>query len=189
MKKFICFALIFAILTMTFIINAGAMPAPCYFGDANADNKRDITDATFVQEYLSKTQTMTLLQEKLSDVDADSKITIYDATLIQRKIAKIVSQYPAGNEIYVYILLGEMVCNRVSGAVGVGEPVKFTVNPDGKCEPFTYDFYINDELIEEDSLSNSFTYTFEESGYYNVRIVVTNTVGISIGTSKQFYIK
>ena len=189
MKKFVCLIFVVTILVMTFTVNAGAMPAPCYFGDANVDNKRDILDATFVQENLSKKNTMTLLQEKLSDVDADSEITIIDATMIQQKIAKLINQFPAGNEIYVYILLGEMVCNRVSGAVGVNEPVTFTANPDGRCKPFTYDFYINDVLIEEDSPNNSFTYTFEESGYYNVRISVTNTVGVSASTNTIFYIK
>lgn len=189
MKKFVCFIFVVTILVMTFTVNAGAMPAPYFFGDANADNTMDVLDASFVQEYISKLNTMSLLQEMLSDVDADSKITIVDATMIQQRIAKIIRKFPAGMGIYVYILLGEMVCNRVSGAVGVNEPVTFTANPDGRCKPFTYDFYINDVLIEEDSPNNSFTYTFEESGYYNVKITVTNTVGVSASTNTIFYIK
>lgn len=189
MKRIICLLLAILVFCFATIISTGAIPAPYFYGDTNTDNTIDVLDATFVQEYISKRNTMSLLQEMLSDVDADSKITIFDATMIQQRIAKTINIFPAGIGIYTYILLGELESSRESGDVGVDIPVTFTANPDGKFEPFTYDFYINGELIVEDSENNSFTYTFAKKGPYTIKVVVTNTLGVTAQSQTIFYVE
>ncbi len=56
-------------------------------GDANADGKITIIDATEIQRHIAKKSTVS--NEKIIDVDNNGETTILDATAIQRKLAKI----------------------------------------------------------------------------------------------------
>ncbi|MBQ7965323.1 MAG: hypothetical protein IJ331_04465 [Ruminococcus sp.] len=185
MKK--VFSVLLALMLMlSCVINAGAIPAPCYYGDANANGESNVMDVTFIQEVLVKLNTMSALQNKLADVNADGNLSVFDATLIQLKLAKCISEYPAGKEVYVYMLLGGFETDKESGLATVNEPVTFTVFPDGKCEPFYFDYYVNGELIIDDSQETSFTYSFDEAGSYRIQATATNSVGVSSVVSMDF---
>ncbi len=173
MRKII--SLFVAVVLMSIcVISASAIPAPAYFGDANFDHSRDVTDATFIQRALAELETPSALQKELGDVDGDGNITVFDATMIQMKLAGLIDRYPVGEETYIYMYSGIFTVSEPSAKVGA--PVTFTVDVDGTYEPYVYDFYVGDVLVVENSSDNTFTYTFEESGEYRVKAIITNCV-------------
>lgn len=64
--------------------------APQYVdGDVNLNGRLDIRDATSIQAYLAKAETLTDLQLSLADYDKDGIVAIRDASAIQLTLAKL----------------------------------------------------------------------------------------------------
>ena len=64
--------------------------APQYVdGDVNLNGYLDIRDATSIQAYLAKAETLTDLQLSLADYDKDGIVAIRDASAIQQTLAKL----------------------------------------------------------------------------------------------------
>ena len=59
-------------------------------GDVNGDGKLNIRDATLIQKYLAKLETLTEAQLKAADYNKDTKVNIKDATAIQKKLAGLI---------------------------------------------------------------------------------------------------
>ena len=59
-------------------------------GDVNRDGKVNIRDATLIQKYLAKMESLDDEQMIIADITLDKKVNIKDATYIQKKIAKLV---------------------------------------------------------------------------------------------------
>lgn len=59
-------------------------------GDANRDGKLNIRDATLIQKFIAKIESLDAEQLSLSDYNTDGKVNIKDATLIQKKIANLI---------------------------------------------------------------------------------------------------
>lgn len=58
-------------------------------GDVNMDSRVNVSDATMVQRFISKSIKLTAEQQKLADTNGDGFVSIKDATIIQKRIAKI----------------------------------------------------------------------------------------------------
>lgn len=56
-------------------------------GDANADGKVNIRDATYIQKYVANMATFTTLETLRAETNFDGKINIRDATFIQKLLA------------------------------------------------------------------------------------------------------
>lgn len=68
-------------------------------GDADANGKVNIKDATLIQKHAAK---LTVISEEniiKADVNADNKINVKDATTIQKFVANITIEYPIGEVI------------------------------------------------------------------------------------------
>lgn len=73
-----------------------------FFGDANLDDKVDITDASVIQQHCAKLASIRgKIARKLADVDNSSTITIIDANIIQQKLAKLINDFPSGEYFYI----------------------------------------------------------------------------------------
>ncbi len=59
-------------------------------GDVNRDGKLNIRDATLIQKYLAKLETLDEEQIALADFNNDAKVNVKDATAIQKKIANLI---------------------------------------------------------------------------------------------------
>ncbi len=59
-------------------------------GDVNRDGKLNIRDATLIQKYLAKLESLDKEQIALADYNADGKVNVKDATRIQKKIANLI---------------------------------------------------------------------------------------------------
>lgn len=182
MKRVLCvlFALIFLASALT--ITANAIPAPYLVGDADNDGGVDVRDATFIQKYVAKmleSDPYTVPYAKfLADINEDGEITIQDATLIQKDLARIEI---AVRGSYPDISYRGFYADYDSGKAMVGVPVTFTAVADSVeefADSLTYEFYVNNELIEKDS-KESFTYTFPKEGVYEVAIKCINGFGYS----------
>lgn len=57
-----------------------------------------------------------------------------------------------------------------------GTPVTFTATMDSGVTPFSYEFLINGEVVQQKSELNTFTYTFSESGSYDVSVRSYNAI-------------
>lgn len=160
------------VLTLLFTFStSGISAARAGIASGNVDlaEDRNIKDATLIQKYLADICDLTPLQKLVADTDGDGKITIKDATLIQKDIAGIIRIDTEG--IFPYMGLHYFYPDYSSGKAMVGVPVTFYVSAyayDERSNPITYEFYVNDELVQERSEKSTLTYTFEEAGSYNI---------------------
>ena len=63
-----------------------------------------------------------------------------------------------------------------SGKAMTGTPVTFTATMYSGVTPFSYEFLINGEVVQQKSESNTFTYTLSESGSYDVSVRSYNAI-------------
>ncbi|MBE6738105.1 MAG: PKD domain-containing protein [Ruminococcaceae bacterium] len=169
MKKILSFICILSILSAISLSGISAVRAPIASGDVDLAEDRNIKDATLIQKYLAGIVEFTALQELLADTDGDGKVTIKDATLIQKDIADIARIETDG--LFPYMGAHYFYPDYSSGKAMSGVPVTFYVSAfayDERSNPITYEFYVNDELVQERSDKSSFTYTFEEAGSYHI---------------------
>ena len=73
-------------------------------GDANADGKVNIKDATVIQKHIAKMETEVELDTQIADCFEDGKINIKDATLIQKFLAKYETER-VGEELIKYTVV------------------------------------------------------------------------------------
>ena len=73
-------------------------PIDGVLGDVDCDGAVTVADATVIQRYVIKTDTIAF-DEKVADVDGDGIVTIVDATFIQRYSTNVKVPYAIGEEI------------------------------------------------------------------------------------------
>ena len=192
MKKTVALILALVLIAMCLPIGAGAAKPPVVFGDANRDYEVDILDATEIQRYLSGLSEISsefaYEYELRADFDRDGELTVLDVTFIQRKEAEIPIPDTCGGEGYADITVTSLIADYDSGKAVVNVPVTFTVRSDCDNDGATYEFYIDDVLMQERSEKNKYTHTFTYSGDYDVTVRAYNKYGFRT-TSKiwQFY--
>ncbi len=91
--KSVLFSAVVLSLAGTVTVAAGVL-----LGDADADGKVTIIDATCVQRYLADSPVGDSFSEEAADVDASGEIEITDATFIQRWAANIGTPYPIAEQ-------------------------------------------------------------------------------------------
>ena len=68
--------------------NPPTQPVEKYLvGDVNLDDNVSVTDATFVQRFVSKSTAFTEKQQRYADADLNGEVNVVDATLIQQYVA------------------------------------------------------------------------------------------------------
>ena len=169
------------ILICSLSVGAGAALAPMRIGDADGDWDVTILDVTRIQRWLTGLNNMTKLQQFAADVNGDGELDILDATRIQRMLAGLYVFYDYGFAGY-YISDHRFYADYDSGKARVGAPVtfhaealSFSAETFGDPQlPMTYEFFINDVLVQERSENNELVYTFDKAGTYDVCAVMYN---------------
>lgn len=177
MKKFIAFLLGSVLLVSLFSISAGAAMPPVVFGDLNHDYKADILDVTLIQRGLAGAIDFGYEAQLRADFDRDGAATVLDATWIQRQDANMTIPESFGGEGSADIDVTSFYADYDSGKAMVGVPVTFTARANCGEEGCTYEFYIDGEQVRERSQKNTFTYTFTQSGDYDVSVKAYNRYG------------
>ena len=184
MKKIIAVLLISVLLISLFSIPAGAAMPPVFFGDLNWDYKADVLDVTLIQRGLLGITEFGYNTQLRADFDRDGTATVLDATWIQRKDAGITIPEGFGGEGYADIVVTSFYADYDNGKAAAGVPVTFTARANCGEEGSTYAFYIDGEQVRERSEKNTFTYTFSQSGDYDVSVRAYNRYGFC--TSEKY---
>ncbi len=177
MKKLLSIILTTIMLISVAVLPSNAALPPLQFGDLNYDGV-SVVDATIIQLHLVGNYELRPTQIFAADVDADEELTILDATLIQKKLAGLVDEFPAGDECHIDLHFDALVADYNSSTATVGEYITFEALAHSYCEPLTYEFYINDDLVREKSADNTYKVRFTQTGFYEIKCVVTNKAGL-----------
>lgn len=176
--KILCSAAVISGLALSQGITAFATPVPLFPGDVDLNGNITITDATEIQKYLAGTADLSKKQIYTADADGDGKVTVLDATQIQKMLAGLVEGYD-GPYSLPYIISHNVFAENLSasydsGKAMAGTPVTFTAEAAGGVAPFSYEFAVNGEVVQERSENNALTYTFENAGSYEISVKYYN---------------
>ena len=178
-KSILSALLITALLISLLTFSAGAALPPALVGDVNYDDSVDILDVTLIQRYLIGNTVFYDNQKVVADFDRDGDISVFDATWIQRKEVGMTIPEGYGGSLNQDIFVTSFYADYESGKAAAGVPVTFTARANCGAEGCTYEFYIDGKMMQERSLDHTFTYTFPESGDYNIEVKAFNKDGFS----------
>lgn len=172
MKKLISIIMVAVLIVSACVVSvSAALPAVGYVGDANQDDIIDITDATFVLRILAKLEDPTEDQKLYSDTDVDGVLSVLDATNIQRHEANLYPYGWVGVDYNYGMIENDFYSDYESGMAMAGVPVTFGVNVNAGSPIQYYELYV-DEVCVAKSETNTITYTFEEAGEYDVKMLI-----------------
>lgn len=171
----ICIILVvLAALFGTQIFSASAVTAPLYRGDVDYNGKTGIDDVTLLQKYIANEVEFNKRQIYTGDVDVDGKITVDDVTIVQKHCAGLIGPLNPPDGIRDKVDIFNFYSDYNSGKAPVGTPITFYTEAWGGVQPFTYEYYVNGNLASDRAEENSFTYTFDEIGSYDITVRVYN---------------
>lgn len=154
--------------------STSAMIRPIITGDVDWNSKVDVNDVTLLQNALAGSAEIDKSQNYAGDVNFNGVTNVEDVTLIQLHIAgKYEFERKSTNLEHI---IRNFCADYDSGKAMTGTPVTFTTTMDSGVTPFSYEFLINGEAVQQKSESNTFTYTFSESGSYDVSVRSYNAI-------------
>lgn len=154
--------------------STSAMIRPIITGDVDWNYKVDVNDVTLLQKALAGSAEIDKSQNYAGDVNFNGVTNVEDVTLIQLHIAgKYEFERKSTNLEHI---IRNFCADYDSGKAMTGTPVTFTATMDSGVTPFSYEFLINGEVVQQKSESNTFTYTFSESGSYDVSVRSYNAI-------------
>lgn len=167
-------ALIVGMLGTAQAFSVSAMIRPIITGDVDWNYKVDVNDVTLLQNALAGNAEIDKSQNYAGDVNFNGVTNVEDVTLIQLHIAgKYEFERKSTNLEHI---IRNFCADYDSGKAMTGTPVTFTATMDSGVTPFSYEFLINGEVVQQKSESNTFTYTFSESGSYDVSVRSYNAI-------------
>lgn len=155
-------------------ISAFAMRKPLFIGDVARDGG-PMDDVVLTQQYLANLVWLSKRQLYAADVDNDNEVTLKDVVTMQKHIAKLIENYEKEDDYNSYVGIKNMYADHLSGRAMPGEPITFTVVPAGGVAPFSYEFSINGDLVQQYSDKNTLEYTFKYPGEYDVVVTIYNS--------------
>ncbi len=154
--------------------STSAMIRPIITGDVDWNSKVDVNDVTLLQNALAGSAEIDKSQNYAGDVNFNGVTNVEDVTLIQLHIAgKYEFERKSTNLEHI---IRNFCADYDSRKAMTGTPVTFTATMDSGVTPFSYEFLINGEAVQQKSESNTFTYTFSESGSYDVSVRSYNAI-------------
>lgn len=154
--------------------STSAMIRPIMTGNVDWNSKVDVNDVTLLQNALAGSAEIDKSQYYAGDVNFNGVTNVEDVTLIQLHIAgKYEFERDSTNLEHI---IRNFCADYDSGKAMAGTPVTFTATMDSGVTPFSYEFLINGEVVQQKSESNTFTYTFSESGSYDVSVRSYNAI-------------
>lgn len=167
-------ALIVGMLGTAQAFSVSAMIRPIITGDVDWNSKVDVNDVTLLQNALAGSAEIDKSQNYAGDVNFNGVTNVEDVTLIQLHIAgKYEFERKSTNLEHI---IRNFCADYDSGKAMTGTPVTFTATMDSGVTPFSYEFLINGEVVQQKSELNTFTYTFSESGSYDVSVRSYNAI-------------
>lgn len=154
--------------------STSAMIRPIITGDVDWNSEVDVNDVTLLQNALAGSAEIDKSQYYAGDVNFNGVTNVEDVTLIQLHIAgKYEFERDSTNLEHI---IRNFCADYDSGKAMTGTPVTFTATMDSGVTLFSYEFLINGEVVQQKSELNTFTYTFSESGSYDVSVRSYNAI-------------
>lgn len=172
-RKIVFIATVLAVFIALSVVSVNALSPiePFSTGDVNLSYEVTVKDATLIQKYIAKNAVLTKGQLYLADIDLDDDITIKDATLVQKYVAKIIPRFEEYRYFYDCIFPETFNSNVKSGLAVKGEEVTFYAGATYyNFGEVTYEFSVNDQVVQPRGADREFTYTFVEAGTYKVSV-------------------
>ena len=132
-------------------------------GDANGDQKIDITDATTIQKSISKQKTLDKSHRKIANVDNDNTLSIKDTTLIQKYLAKKISSFKQNDN----------TCTRYPKSISIQSCKSVIVGEDET---------LNTEYSPKNCINQEITWTSSNSSIVSVNDGVIHPIKIGNAT-------
>lgn len=186
-KRVFAMAVVMLLLLSLGAGNVFATLQPEKAGDANLDYTVNINDATLIQKFIADLCEMNGLQKGVSEVDGDGTVTVRDATMIQKRCAGLIDSFVVDDNVWIDFNAESLVADYDSGKAMVGVPVTFTATAEGYGEPFYYQFFVNDEAVTEMTEENTFTFTFDETGFYDIEVKMYSSYNMPSGSCLRWY--
>lgn len=179
LSVFLVFILVIALLA-SFCIDAAAVPAVFVkMGDVGMDGKVDIADATKIQRALAGLTELSVLQECVADINHNGEADVMDAALIQRELVKLKSDYSDSflEDVYYYVMRGRLEITSLSDALKAGEEIHIHAEAftDERFLPLTYEYSIDEEIVQSRCESPDMVTVFNQPGVYMVSVKIYNT--------------
>lgn len=152
-----------------------AVRRPYFRGDVNDDGAYTMDDVIMIQKNLANITEFSLTNKLTADANGNGIIEMSDVTLLQKVIARLLimpDQEISGARMQsVHIRIDES-CTEFS----IGKPVKFIGKANGGVEPYSYEFYVNDEIAVRSDKSDILEYTFDMEGIYRIKVVARDAL-------------
>lgn len=174
MKKLFVTMLICVFVLIGCVVPASAVAMPQDYGDLNQSGDLDIEDATIIQKALAKQIKLDYFKTLLGDFNHDGYVTISDATAIQKSIAGMKLPETYGGMLPTDVSVNQFTAAPLSGAAAAGDPVTFTAKASAGTSEVTYEFLIDNVVVQERGVSNTLTYTFKSAKRYWVEVRAYN---------------
>lgn len=170
--KIMC-AIIIALSLITIpCISASAVISPCWKGDVDDKDGVTIDDATLVQKYLAEQVEFSKVMIYAADVNNDDVVTVDDVTDIQKRAAGLIERFDC---FWWCFEIENFTASYDSGKAMTDTPIVFDTTAyaydklDGKAK-FEYEYFIDGKLVQERSENSELSYTFENSGTYEITV-------------------
>lgn len=178
MRKAISVILCLLFVLSISVISSSALPnIHVIKGDADLDKTISVLDVTCIQKSLAGMERLTYLQEIAAEVDNDDYLSIVDVTWIQKHLAGFEVKNTSINE---WVYYGNFTVSLTSSAedwfISKGKTITYeaTAETTELFMPLTYEFYVDDAIVQERSENPVFEYTFDDVGYHVVKVRVYN---------------
>ena len=186
MKRIISVLLVIVLCAAVCTVNAGAALPPFQCGDVDWSGEFDSVDVTLTQRYLANMieDFYEPTQKPMADFDHDWTVTVLDVTWMQRSLAHYtIPEYIGGDAEYDFEITG-FSASYDSGKAMVGVPVTLSAEAQDRYHPdgfysLLYEFSVNGEPVQELSMIQNATVTFDKAGIYALRVRVYNWQGFS----------
>lgn len=113
----------------------------------------------------------------LADFNHDGIVSVTDATYIQQSAAEMDIPDTYGGWLDCNIIINSFYSDYISGSAVKGTPITFTAKASDFYEEITYQFLINNKVVQSRSENNTFIYSFEKAGNYYVTTEAYNKFG------------
>lgn len=171
--KTISAAILAVVMPILLPVTTYAEPCPLCIGDADGDYELTVLDATHIQRSLAGLCELSKREAFAADTTGKGYVDIMDATYIQRSLAGFAHEFYTDCVTGLWADVENFYADYASSKAMVGVPVTFGIVGEGK-DPLTYEFRIDGKVVRERSEEPTMTYTFVESGTYDITAVVYN---------------
>ena len=187
MKRIVSLILILILMVSVVTMHANAaLPPLGVIGDIDKNWTVDILDATELQRILVNRGPYFEHFSMYADVNTDGKVDVMDATEIQRFVAGLTCSNLIDMEVSYDMHTNDFYSDYESGLAMVGVPVTFSCSVYTGSPILGYELWVDGMMVAFDRNNPNITYTFNESGEYDVELHAVSVLKTGVFLHENF---